>query len=71
MAALEELSVVVNVTPGTYNPVGGTRVQLAWQRYSNSHRLSSSRAYPQQPAARRRSGRPVRHSVRVCPAACR
>ncbi|GAA2581545.1 hypothetical protein GCM10010424_29110 [Streptomyces lienomycini] len=25
-----------NVTPGTYNPHGGGRVQLAWQRFSNS-----------------------------------
>ncbi|GGQ30454.1 hypothetical protein GCM10010279_43380 [Streptomyces mutabilis] len=27
-----------NVTPGTYNPHGGGRVQLAWQRYSISPR---------------------------------
>ena len=68
MTALEAQSGVVNVTPGTYNPDGGKRVQLAWQRFSNFTGLFGP-AYPQQPEARRRSG--ARRHCRVCPAACR
>ncbi len=41
------------VTPGTYNLHGGTCVQLAWQRYSNSPWLapSSDPGSPGRPAA--------------------
>lgn len=52
------------VTPGAYNPYGGKRVQLAWQRYSTSQRRAA-RPY----------GRPVRPADPACPArpaaACR
>jgi hypothetical protein len=51
------------VTPGTYNPYPGKRVQLAWLRYSTSQRRVA-----------RPSGRPARHSDPACPArpaACR
>lgn len=54
----------VKVMPGTYNPTGGRRVQLTWQRYSNSVR----------PAARRPCGRPAPVCAPACPArpaACR
>ncbi|GGQ02076.1 hypothetical protein GCM10010233_17850 [Streptomyces pseudogriseolus] len=76
MRAFEVLSVVLpdaggrwtapvgaHVTPGTYNPYGEKRVQLAWQRFSTSQR----------PAARP-SGRPAARSGPawpVRPVACR
>ena len=51
-----------NVMPVAYNPDGGTRVQLAWQRYSNSPRY-------------RRGARPCVHpadsAAPARPAACR
>lgn len=52
------------VTPGTYNPDGGKRVQLAWLRYSTSLRQGAARLY----------ARPVRPFDPACPArpvACR
>ncbi|GAA2260952.1 hypothetical protein GCM10010415_24370 [Streptomyces atrovirens] len=52
------------VTPGTYNPYRGERVQLAWLRYSTSQRRAA-RPY----------GRPARLADPACPvrpaAACR
>lgn len=52
------------VTPGTYNPCEGKRVQLAWLRYSTSQRRAA-RPY----------GRPARPADPACPArpaaACR
>ena len=54
----------VKVMPGTYNPDGGKRVQLAWLRYSTSLRRRAARPY----------GRPARPSDPACPvrpAACR
>ncbi|GGV20245.1 hypothetical protein GCM10010293_15860 [Streptomyces griseoflavus] len=76
MRAFDALSVVLpdaggrpapagaEVTPGTYNPYGGKRVQLAWLRYSTSQRRAA-----------RPSGRPARLSDPACPvrpaAACR
>ncbi|GGX14084.1 hypothetical protein GCM10010297_39510 [Streptomyces malachitofuscus] len=52
------------VTPGTYNPYGGKRVQLTWLRYSTSQRRVA-----------RPSGRHARLSDPACPArpaaACR
>ncbi|GAA2538761.1 hypothetical protein GCM10010398_26700 [Streptomyces fimbriatus] len=51
------------VTPGAYNPYGGKRVQLAWQRYSISQRRVAG-PY----------GLPARPSDPACPArpaACR
>ncbi|GHH91138.1 hypothetical protein GCM10017779_15950 [Streptomyces capillispiralis] len=51
------------VTPGTYNPYGGERVQLTWLRYSISQRRAA-----------RPSGRPARPYDPACPArpvACR
>lgn len=50
-----------NVTGGTYNPNGGIRVQLAWQRFSNSPRQHASRPY----------GRPAGPVRPARPAACR
>ncbi|GAB2736305.1 hypothetical protein GCM10027072_34060 [Streptomyces bullii] len=64
------------VTPGTYNPDGGERVQLAWQRFWTSPPLSTSleRGDPHQRAARP-YGRPARRlfdpACPVRPAACR
>ena len=51
-----------NVMPVAYNPAGGTCVQQAWQRYSNSPRY-------------RQGARPCVHpadsAAPACPAACR
>ncbi len=52
-----------DVTPGTYNPYGGKRVQLAWQRYSTSQRPVARRSG--RLAARSGPAWPVR------PVACR
>ncbi|GAA3800426.1 hypothetical protein GCM10022403_038400 [Streptomyces coacervatus] len=52
------------VTPGTYNPDGAERVQLAWQRFSTSKQRPAVRLY----------GRSARRSDPACPvrpAACR
>ncbi|GAB2863487.1 hypothetical protein GCM10027074_33430 [Streptomyces deserti] len=38
-------TVGANVTPGTYNPDGGTRVQQAWQRFSTSLWQRAARPY--------------------------
>ncbi|GGX49804.1 hypothetical protein GCM10010321_78420 [Streptomyces chartreusis] len=52
------------VTSGTYNPLGGTRVQQAWQRYSTSVRRPAVRPYG-------RPAGPSDHACPVRPAACR
>lgn len=51
-------------TPDAYNPHGGKRVQLAWQRYSNSRWRPAARPYGP-PAAPYDPATPAR------PAACR
>lgn len=57
--------------PALYNPSGGRRVQLAWQRFSTSPPGSSNGGYLQRRPAARPCGRPARLSARVYPAAFR
>lgn len=58
-------TVGAKVMPGTYNPYGGKRVQLAWLRYSTSQRRAVRLSVPVPPA--RLSDR----DWPACPVACR